>query len=278
MMFQDFAAAHGLIIDRIEVGRWVRTKTTDHPMKRNGSYFHGGEYWVVQNWATMPEAVVGYLDKPMTPGDQSAMQKRIEAGMRKHAKERQEARQQAARKAAHIIRQARPEKHAYLDSKGFPDAVGLVYRTDESTNLLVIPMRVGKELVGCQLIDADGHKKFLYGQRCAGAEFVIGSGRNDWYCEGYSTGLSLMAALNALKASSSIHVCFSAGNMETIAKAAGRGFVCADHDLSGTGQNAAEATGLRYFMPPEIGTDMNDLHRKVGTFKSSQELRKFLQQ
>lgn len=276
MIFQDFAAAHGLIIDRIEAGRWVRTKTTDRPMKRNGAYFHGGDYWVVQNWATMPEAVVGYLDKPMSPIDQAAMQKRIEAGMRKHAQERQESRQKAARKAAHIISQSRPEKHAYLDSKGFPDAVGLVYRPDESTNLIVIPMRVGKELVGCQMIDADGHKKFLSGQRCSGAEFVIGSGRNDWFVEGYCTGLSLMALLNALKASSAIHVCFSSGNMEAIAKAAGRGFVCADHDLSGTGEKAATATGLPYFMPPEPGTDMNDLHRQVGTFKASQVLRKFL--
>ena len=43
MRFEDFAAAHGLIIRHVEYGAWRRVPTTDHPMKRNGAYRHLGE-------------------------------------------------------------------------------------------------------------------------------------------------------------------------------------------------------------------------------------------
>ena len=142
---------------------------------------------------------------------------------------------------------------------------------------LVIPMRVGVQVVGVQLIDKDGIKKFLYGQLCAGAEYVIGARGVDIWLEGYATGLSVSAVMAALKARCCIHVCFSAGNMQAMAKAAGRGFVIADNDQSETGEKAAKATGLPYFMPPDVGSDFNDLHKASGTFSASQALRRFMQ-
>lgn len=277
MDFAQFAQSHGLIVDQIISGKWVRTKTVDHPHKRNGAYFFDGDYGHVQNWATMPSAETWMIDKPMTAYDHSAMQARMAESRKSHAKERQQAQHKAAQKAEAIIKQSKFEQHAYLDRKGFPDLTGLVYYPSETENLLVIPMRVGREVVGCQLIDREGGKKFLFGQRCAGAEHVINGGGVDVWCEGYATGLSIHAAMSAIKARCSIHICFSSGNLQAMAQAAGRGFVVADNDLSGTGERAAKATGLSYFMPSTVGHDFNDFHREQGTFAASQALRGFLQ-
>lgn len=187
--------------------------------------------------------------------------------------QRDEAQCQAARKAAWILGQCKHERHAYLQSKGWPEASGTVWWPEPENNLLCIPMRVGNELVGVQMINRRGEKKYLKNARTSGAEFVIsngGPGVLDWWVEGYATGLSLRDCLNALKQRYRIHVCFSAGNLKKIAT---RGLVVADNDESGTGEAAAKAVGLPYFLPP-CG-DFNDLHQKVGTFRASQELRKW---
>lgn len=275
MDFHDFAAAHGLIINKgIEYGRWVRTATDDKPRHRNGAYKHMGDVAFVQNHATMPDVAVWFPE-----GDNRVKIDRAEiARIRARAdKQVADGRATAARKAQAILDSSRHEQHAYLDAKGFPDALGLVYRPDDTSNLLVIPMRVGKQLVGCQLIDRDGGKKFLFGQRCSGAEFVFGGNTGiDIWCEGFATAKSISAVMAAIKTPCRIHACFSAGNMEAMARAAGRGFVVADNDASGTGEKAAKATGLPYFMPDTIGRDFNDEHRATGTFQASQAMRRFI--
>ena len=276
MTFEQFASAHGLIVNRIESGRWMRVPTEDHPNKRNGAYFFDGDYAHVQNWATMAEVETWFMDKPMTVIDRQRQTERMEASRRKAATERAQQQRKAAEKAQGILAKCRHEKHAYLDSKGFPDAEGLVYWPEEKTNLLVIPMRVGSHLVGVQTIDVDGGKKFLFGQRCSGAEFRIGSIGLDVWVEGYATGLSTQAAIARLKMPHVIHVCFSAGNLEAMAKAAGRGVVIADNDISKAGEKAAIASGLRYFLPPDSGTDFNDFYRANGSFRASQALRSLL--
>lgn len=265
-----------MIVNRIESGRWVRVPTEDHPNKRNGAYFFDGDYAHVQNWATMAEVETWFMDKPMTVIDRQRQIERMEASRRKAAKDRAQQQRKAAEKAQAILAQCRHEKHAYLDSKGFPDAEGLVYWPEEKTNLLVVPMRVGSHLVGVQTIDVDGGKKFLFGQRCSGAEFRIGNSGLDVWVEGYATGLSAQAAIARLKVPHVIHVCFSAGNLEAMAKAAGRGVVIADNDISKAGEKAAQASGLRYFLPPDSGTDFNDFHRANGSFRASQALRSLL--
>ena len=274
MTFEDFAAAHGLILRGVEYGRWVRTPTDDKPGHRNGAYKHLGDCAFVQNHGTMNEVATWIPD-----GDNDIKIDRTEmARIRANAdKQIADNRTAAARKAEAIISQAKIERHAYLDGKGFSDATGLVHYIDEKTNLLVIPMRVGKQLVGCQLIDVDGAKKFLFGQRCAGAEFVIGNQGVDVWVEGYATALSVHACLAALKARCCVHVCFSAGNMGAMAKASGRGVVIADNDFSLTGERAAKATDLPYFMPETVGHDFNDFHRSAGTFAASQALRRIMQ-
>lgn len=90
--------------------------------------------------------------------------------------------------------------------------------------------------------------------------------------EGYATGMSLRDCLNALRMRYRIHVSFSSGNLK---KLAARGLVVADVEEAGTGVVAAQATGLSYFTT-DLG-DFNDLHKKVGTFRSSQEPRRRLE-
>lgn len=204
------------------------------------------------------------------------------AEIRRKSEERQKreadksilAHKQAARRAGWILHQCELDQHAYLDKKGFREATGMVWNRAEGENILVIPMRIGRDIVGCQMIDRDGKKKFLSGQQSAGAEYLIDSGGRDFYVEGYASGLSLREVLNSLKIRYKIHVCFSAGNLAKIAR--GGGIVIADNDESGAGERAAIATGLPYWMSDETGEDINDAHQRLGVFRMAQEMRKWL--
>ena len=190
---------------------------------------------------------------------------------------REQVQQAAAKKAGWIMHQTKMESHAYLDSKGWKDVPGAVWWPNEEQNLLCIPMRVGDNIVGVQLIDRNGQKRYLSGQRTSGAEYLIsnnGRGAADWFVEGYATGLSLRECLHALRMRYRIHITFSAGNLVKVAAMNAGGYVVADNDASGTGERVAIQTGLPYFMP--AAGDFNDLHRSVGTFQASQLLRKWL--
>lgn len=209
-----------------------------------------------------------------TPDQRAEFMRQVEASRKQHAQERAKDAHSAAQKAKAIIKQARIEQHAYLDSKGFREAVGLVWYPDDDTNLLVIPMEIAGEIVGCQLIDRNGVKKFLKGQRTNGAAFTFGSTGIDVWCEGYATARSIHACLAAMKVPAKVHACFSAGNMQRMAKT---GFVIGDNDASQTGEKAAQATGLPYWMPEQVGTDFNNLHAEIGTFAAGMKLRQWLQ-
>jgi putative DNA primase/helicase len=210
---------------------------------------------------------------------QIAAQKRAaEERASKEGQERIKAAHAAAKKAHWILSQCKNEEHAYLDSKGFPKLKGLVWRPEQDTNLLCIPMHVNGALAGLQMIDRDGAKKFLSGQITAKAEFCISAGAigsEHWWVEGYASGLSLQASLNALKLPYRLHITFSAQNLQRMAHS---GYVIADNDSSDTGMTAARATELPYWMPDTTGTDINDFHKLYGTFKTSQELRRWLSQ
>lgn len=190
---------------------------------------------------------------------------------------REQAQQAAAKKAGWIMHQTKMEPHAYLDSKGWKDVPGAVWWPNEEQNLLCIPMRVGENIVGVQMIDRNGEKRYLSGQRTSGAEYLIsnnGRGAADWYCEGYATGLSLRECLHALRMRYRIHITFSASNLVKVAAMNAGGYVVADNDASGTGERVAVQTGLPYYLP--AAGDFNDFHRKEGTFKASQALRQWM--
>lgn len=220
-------------------------------------------------------------DAAYVPPTREQLEEKARAAAERHtqeAKERARAAQAAARKAEWILDQSKPEKHAYLDSKGFKDMEGLVWRPNDETNLLCIPMFVNRDLVGLQMIDKNGAKKYLSDAITAKAEYCIGSsGLNaqDWWVEGYATGLSLRACLAALKLPYRIHVTFSAGNLKRMAHS---GYVIADNDESNTGAISAAATGLPYWLAPDVKTDLNDHHKKVGTFRASQDIGRWLRE
>ena len=174
-----------------------------------------------------------------------------------------------ARTAQGMIKRATIETHPYLVIKGFPEHRALVLN-----RALILPMRPiegYKEIASVQEIQTDGSKKFLPGGRAKGCVLHIGQGREQWWCEGYATGLSIQAALARLYRRARVTVCFSAQNLAHVAK---RGFVVADHDRSGAGMKAAVRTGLPYWMPPMEG-DANDYHLDAGINTLANELRNF---
>lgn len=265
MEFIDFIRAHGLIVDHIDIGRWVRTPTVDHPRSRNGAYKYLGDVGFVQNHATQIEVSVW---KPERPSEIKIDHKAVLQRVSEDEKKRNLLRRRAADKAQRILDHSQLSTHPYLKKKGFEDMKGNVWES-----MLIVPMRVGKNIVGAQMIDENGNKKFLTGQRTNDACFVMGSG-NPIYCEGYATGLSIMKAVAAGKMRKSVVVCFSANNLKRLATDE-NGFVVADNDASGTGERVAKETGLKYWSAPTIGFDFNDYQNEVGLFRSVQALKGF---
>ena len=269
MDFVQFCRAHGILIDHTPpLGIWKRYPTDDHPKKRNGAVKFMGDHGFVQNHATQTEVSVWKTDKPVDTNRFAPLLQRVQDDT-----ERKQA--EAAAKADWIIKQCDIARHPYLKAKGFEEQTGFVWPTPEK-QLLVVPMRINGKLVGCQLIDEEGGKKFLYGQKTAGAEFTFDNKGIHIYCEGYATALSIRAVLKSLKKNYTLHVCFSAGNMEKVAAIHGKGIVVADNDESKTGELAAQRIGLPYFMPPKVGHDFNDHHQEVGLLRASFSLDKLL--
>ena len=265
MNFADFARAHGLRINSVVPGKWVAVPTDDHPHKRNGRYKYLGDVGWVQNWATM--------SKPEMWRDNSGIAPKYRPHLADNSRE--EAAEKAAAKAGWILHQSKMESHPYLEKKGFSDMLGNVLHKD-GQRLLVVPMRLDSKLVGCQLIDEYGGKKFLQGQRTKNAAFTIDAKGIPIFCEGYATGLSIRAVMQAMKIRYSIYVCFSAGNLQDVSRRVRGGIVVADHDINGVGENAARSTGKPYWLSETPGEDFNDHHVRAGLFKAMSSLKKVL--
>ena len=273
MDFLQFAQAQGLEISRLKQGSIGRCPTKDHPKSDNGSYLFDGDWGWTFNWATDVEIQLWKSDKIV---DHASVQRRIEASRKAYAKEKLAKQRRAAAKAKWILGQCELSTHAYMDSKGFPDMmVNVWYRKGESP-LMVVPMTVRRQICGVQLIDINGNKKFLSGQRTNLAVFTFDAKGRVFLCEGYATAMSLKVSLAKLCIPFTIHACFSAGNLAKIAKHVPGGIVIADNDVSGTGQRVAQESGLQWWMSETTGQDFNDLWNEVGTFRAAQILRKQL--
>ena len=269
MRFEEFARSHGLIINGVEAGKWIATPTEDHPRKRNGRYKYMGDHGWVQNWATMSSPAI-WKGQSVSLTPTQVRQAKFKAD-----KERKEAADKAAARAGWILHQSRQGFHPYLTGKGFPEEEGRVWMTDTGL-LLVIPMRIDGRLVGCQLVDDKGEKKFLSGQITKGATFTMDAKGVPIFVEGYATALSVRSAMKAVKIRYTIHVCFSASNMEFIARKIPGGLIIADNDSSRTGEETAKKTGKPYWISPAVGEDFNDYHARVGLFRASQSLKQAL--
>lgn len=268
MTFMDFCRLHGVTLNSLPpIGRWVRVPTDDKPRSRNGAVKFMGQVGFVQNWATMTEPATWRAE-----GDSTQAVTRARRVVDQAAREARENAQKAAQKASAILGECELAPHPYLASKGFPDELGNVWNR-ETDNVLVIPMRIGSEIVGCQLIKPEGDKKFLFGQRSGGAEFVMGQRGSHVLCEGYATALSVRAALQNIKVPYVLHVTFSAGNMKKVAANLPAGLVVADNDASQTGERVAREIGWPYWMSDTLGEDFNDAHRRLGVFAVAMQLR-----
>jgi len=269
MTFADFCRLHGLIVDTLEAGRWVRVPTTDHPRTRNGAYKWLGDVGWVQNHATQVDVSTWRPDAAAQPVDMA----RIHAKVADHERKQRDGWERASKVADGLVRSSKLAQHGYLQIKGFEDAKGMVL-PDET---LMVPMRHLRTnaLVGAQIIrwlpeEMKYEKKMLPGMRAKGAVFRLGgrNARRTWLVEGYATGLSVECALRMLKLRDSVLICFSAGNLIHVAEQLqGEALVFADHDASGSGERSAKATGLRYCMASQVGHDANDMHQHLGIFK-----------
>jgi putative DNA primase/helicase len=124
-------------------------------------------------------------------------------------------------------------------------------------------MRIDGSLVGCQLIDNDGNKKFLTGQITKGASAVFENKGLDIICEGYATALSVRRVMKLLRKRYTIHVAFSAGNIQTLSKTIKKFIVIADNDSVGI--KTAKQTGKPYWVSDVEGEDFNDAEQRLGT-------------
>ena len=253
MSFQTFAAEHGLIIQDLEIGKWVRVPTLDHPNKRNGSYIFDGDKGAIQNWAVHERPVSWFSDHRQWLDTQEYKKKKEQANQERERKQKE-----AVRKAVGILKGAIQSTHPYLVKKGFPRERGFVWK-----GLLVVPMRVNNTLVGCQLIDNDGSKKFLSGQLTKGAHCGFDNKGKDILVEGFATALSIRRALKAVKTRYKLWICFSASNVIEVAKGLQSGLVVADHDLAGI--TAAKKTGFNTWLSDVEGEDFNDYELRTGT-------------
>ena len=270
MDFITFCRLHGVLINTLPpMGFWKRYPTEDHPRSRNGAVKFLGDVGFVQNHATEISVSVWRPDTPIKIDRRELVEQ-----ARRAAQETERRQHEASRKAAWILHQCQYASHDYLKRKGFPEEVGNVWVKD-GEQLLVIPMRVCGRLVGVQLIDVAGGKKFLSGQRTGEAEFIIDNKGPHFLCEGYATALSLRMILKNYKRRYTIHVTFSAGNMLKVAANLPGGYVIADHDASGTGERVAKEIGWPYWMSPELG-DCNDHHLRDGIFRTGQSVLKLL--
>jgi putative DNA primase/helicase len=269
MDFIQFARSHGIIIHELPpVGVWKRYRTEDHPKKKNGSVKYMGTHGFVQNHAL---STVTALWKPDSINGQQPDMKAIIISQAKAEQARKRLATQAVSKAVAMLNESGYATHPYLERKGFPDETGNVLMI-EGKPVLLIPMRVGKSLVGIQQIWPEGDKRFLYGQRTAGATFSFDNKGINIVCEGYATALSVRAAMKQMKRRYTIHVCFSASNMVKVAAGLEPGLVIADNDKSGTGQQAAAEIGWPVWMSDREGEDANDAMKRLGLFAFSQSL------
>ena len=262
MEFISFCRAHGVLIDiPPPIGVWRRYPTEDHPKKRNGAVKFMGDHGFVQNHAVDTEVSLWQPDTPIKV-DRAKVAKDLAMVEAKRRADQAD----AVKRAAFILGETVLGKHAYLDKKGFVGSEDRIWG-HEGKRTLVVPMRVGGNLVGCQLIEEDGSKKFLYGQRTSNAELVIDNKGTHILCEGYATALSVQSALRKMSRRYTIHVCFSAGNMKKVAEGLPDGLIIADNDKSGTGERVAKEIGWKYWMSDVVGEDANDTHQRIGILK-----------
>lgn len=279
--FQDFARAHGVLIDHlIDDGRIHRCATVEHQRKRNGAYCYShGRGWV-HCWDG--EAVTQYFNDPDSKPWSEAEKRALHEQRLARYRQQEQRHKRAADEAKAMLARAEWAPAAYMYYKGFKERLarhakpewrhGYAHMVDGA---MFVPMySLSGDIVGAQFIrwlpdEQQYEKKMLSGTRAKGAVFRFGNERasTSWLCEGFATGITIKLALEQMRFQDAVLCCFSDSNLVHVSPhVAGRKFVFADNDKSGAGERAAKATGLPYCMAPDIGDDANDVHVKQGLF------------
>jgi len=271
LSFESFAEQHGLIIDHVVHDRWVRVPTTDKPQSKNGAYIWDGRSGAIQNWA-VHEKPIAFLSKKEFVPDPKYYEKKRQAEEKRKKKNHW-----AIKVAKDLLDNSIKMVHPYMAKKGFPDFKVPVFTAGsifpdlaKYDGCMILPMRIGDKLVGCQTISKDGEKKFLYGQITKEAELVIDNKGRHILCEGYATAMSVRRALQFLKKRYTIHVCFSASNILQIASKYDNCIIVADHDPVGI--RTAKKTGKPFWLSPLDCEDFNDYEVRVGVGEAGKSL------
>lgn len=262
MTFHEAAASIGCIIRHLrEDDRIHRCATETHPKKKNGAYRSDGLRGWIRNWETFELAVWHEAREERRIGPRKPL-----PDLAKRRQQEAAAARLAAETAQHMVKSAAWSTHPYLARKGFPKVIGLVLE-----DMLLVPGRIGGQITTLQKIYEDGRKMSLTGGRMSGASFSIGDGPLEILCEGYATGLSIKAALAGMSVRARVTCCFAAANVAEVAAKRRRALIVTDNDKPipqfnglGTGEYFARRTGLPWAMPPQLGTDANDLHLSSG--------------
>lgn len=280
--FRDAIAAAGLSLPKqiIDDGKRHRFSSNGTPRDDSGWYIlHGDDRPAGAFGCWRQQISVSWKHdgqkREFSAAEREAWRQRMQAIEGEREAERQRALTRAADKAQEMFAaavEADERGHGYLTRKGIPGLGAKVLRDQ-----LLIPMRHGpKDLVGLQVIQPDGSRKFLTGTPAAGAYTVIGrpsATGSIVICEGYATGVSIHLATQAC-----VVVAFSAGNLKAVAEKIARAIpkgtivVGADDDAftdGNPGVTAAQSTGLPVVIPRWAGdrarqTDFNDLHLSEG--------------
>lgn len=212
----------------------------------------------------------------LTPEQKAEYRQRMEAIQRQREADRKAMHTAAAATAAQQWSNAMPcTTHPYLTIKGVkPHGVRV-----NDAGVVLVPMRLGGELVSLQRIAGDGEKRFLQGGQVKGAYHAIGKPAGTLVvCEGYATGASVHEATGH-----AVAIAFNAGNLMDVVKSLKVKFpdckiiVAGDDDYQTEGNpgmiKATEAANAinGYLAVPDFGedrpdkaTDFNDLHQISG--------------
>lgn len=279
---------------RLAYGRWIKAQV-DGKANGNGSgrvmINADRQSGVAFNWVTGERRRFSIHGA----GDTIRQPRRVDPDQERRERERAALVAEACRR---IVAACETAKHPYLERKGLPEEMGLVIEApgqhmprgefgdamrralpQSDGPLLVVPGRIGRDLVTVQFIAVDGAKKNILGGHQGGACHRISTGSEVWVCEGIATALTVRAALRMLGRSATVLSAFAAANVAKVAAGIPGSIIAADHDRPleqlhglGTGEFYARQAGCVWTMPPVMG-DFNDWHQAEGLRAVAMHLR-----
>ena len=264
-------------------GKIHRCPVRGHSGKQDGAYRLDSDGVAVggfKNWTDGTE----WQDwqegsgRTLTPAEEEAVKKKLEAQRKQREAEEEKRRSVAADRATKVWDGSTPcRKHPYLARKGV-QSHGL--RVSAHGNLVIPLYTSSGKLASYQTITPSGAKRFLKDGRKHGCFYILGkiTGGTIYIAEGFATGASIHEAMRC-----GVVVAFDCGNLLPVAQAVREKHpeadlvICADDDYlteGNPGRAKARAAALavkgRMVLPdfgpdrPEGSTDFNDMAKALG--------------